>query len=118
MRKRIANRPWLPVLVALSAIFVFPGILPGQTSALTDAQVQEKASSLLRQMTLDEKVAQLSQLPGFPAPEYLEVMGHRMPEEVIATLGAGSVLWVSEPKEINRLQHLAVEKSQIGRAHV
>ncbi len=34
------------------------------------AQTHPDAKDLLRQMTLEEKVAQLSQLPGFPIPEF------------------------------------------------
>ncbi len=64
-------------------------------------------------MTLEEKVAQLSQLPGFPIAEYKANMGDRSFEDFVRTVGAGSVLWVSDPKEINRLQHLAVEQSRL-----
>jgi beta-glucosidase len=79
---------------------------------LTDTQVHDKVSDLLRQMTLDEKVAQLSQLPGFPLPEFLENANKPM-ETILKQVGAGSVLWVSDPKEINRLQHIAVEQSRM-----
>jgi beta-glucosidase len=75
------------------------------------AQSRPNAKDLLRQMTLEEKVAQLSQLPGFPIPEFVQQVGS--PEDVIRKYGAGSVLWVSEPKEINRLQHVAVEQSRL-----
>jgi beta-glucosidase len=34
-------------------------------------------------------------------------------EDVIRKYGAGSVLWVSDPKEINRLQHIAVDESRL-----
>jgi beta-glucosidase len=78
---------------------------------LTFAQSHPNAKELLRQMTLEEKVAQLSQLPGFPIPEFVQQVGN--PEDVIRKYGAGSVLWVSEPKEINRLQHLALEQSRL-----
>jgi len=86
----------------------------GQTPSnpLTDAQVRDKASNLLRQMTLDEKIAQLSQLPGFPVPEFKENVSKTL-EEILKQVGAGSVLWVSDPKEINRLQHVAVEQSRL-----
>jgi len=62
-------------------------------------------------MTLEEKVAQLSQLPGFPIPEFKEQVG--APEEIARKYGAGSVLWVSDPKEINRWQHIAVDESRL-----
>jgi beta-glucosidase len=95
------------------ALFGFSELLAGQTTSLTDAQVQAKASSVLQQMTLDEKIAQLSQLPGFPTKEWKANMGDRSFEDVVRTVGAGSVLWVPDPKEINRLQHLAVEQSRL-----
>ncbi|MBV9499500.1 MAG: beta-glucosidase BglX [Acidobacteriaceae bacterium] len=84
----------------------------GGLSASDDAQIKTKASDLLRQMTLEEKVAQLSQLPGFPVPEFKQNV-QETPEQIIQRLGAGSVLWVSDPKEINRLQHIAVEQSRL-----
>jgi len=75
------------------------------------AQTHPKADELLRQMTLEEKIAQLSQLPGFEIPEFKEQVGS--PEEIARKYGAGSVLWVSDPKEINRWQHLAVDQSRL-----
>lgn len=75
------------------------------------AQSHPNARQLLRQMTLEEKIAQLSQLPGFPLPEFLEQVGN--PEEVVRKYGAGSVLWVSDPKQINRWQHIAVDESRL-----
>ena len=75
------------------------------------AQSRPDAKDLLRQMTLEEKIAQLSQLPGFPRPEFVRQVGK--PEDVIRKYGAGSVLWVSDPKNINRLQHIAVDESRL-----
>ena len=75
------------------------------------AQTPPNARNLLRQMTLEEKIAQLSQLPGFPIPEFKEQAGN--PEELVRKYGAGSVLWVSDPKEINRWQHIAVDQSRL-----
>ena len=82
------------------------------TSLLSSAQVSPNAEDLLRQMTLEEKVAQLTQLPGFPLPEFTQQV-ERKPEEIAQKYGAGSVLWVSDPKEINRWQHLAVDQSRL-----
>lgn len=76
------------------------------------AQSRPNAQDLLRQMTLEEKVGQLSQLPGFPVREFKEQVGSRI-DEVIRKYGAGSVLWVHDPKEINRLQHIAVDESRL-----
>jgi beta-glucosidase len=105
---------YLYLLISLAAVSLL-GQAAGQTALAnspTDAQVRDKVNSLLQQMTLDEKIAQLSQLPGFPAPEFQENSSKPM-EEVLKQVGAGSVLWVPDPKEINRLQHVAVEQSRM-----
>jgi beta-glucosidase len=112
--RRIAPRWWIHILMALAAVGQL-GQAAAQTASAnspTDAQVRDKASNLLRQMTLDEKIAQLSQLPGFPVPEFKENVSKTL-EEILKQVGAGSVLWVSDPKEINRLQHVAVEQSRL-----
>ena len=79
MRRRMASCGWVScsvVMGVLLSLLCQPGQGAGQTSSSslpsspTDQRVRDKANSLLRQMTLDEKIAQLSQLPGFPAPEF------------------------------------------------
>jgi beta-glucosidase len=118
MRRRTASGGWVYCSIALGVLLSQPGQVVGQTSSsslpssLTDQQVRDKAISLLRQMTLDEKIAQLSQLPGLPAPEFRENVTQPM-EEILKQSGAGSILWVSDPKEINRLQHIAVEQTRL-----
>jgi len=91
-------------LIAFLLLFLFsnPSLL---------AQTHPNAKALLKQMTLEEKIAQLSQLPGFPIPEFVQQVGN--PETVIRNYGAGSVLWVSDPKQINRMQHIAVDESRL-----
>jgi len=81
------------------------------TVPFLSAETHPSAKDLLKQMTLEEKVAQLSQLPGFPIPEFAQQVGK--PEDVIRRYGAGSMLWVSDPKQINRLQHIAVDESRL-----
>jgi len=93
-----------PSLIVLLVFFLFSNV-----SVL--AQAHPNARDLLRQMTVEEKVAQLSQLPGFPIPEFVQQVGNL--EDVIRKYGAGSVLWVSDPKQINRLQHIAVDESRL-----
>jgi beta-glucosidase len=112
--RRIAPRWWIYILVVLAAAGQLRQAA-GQTpspNTLTDTQVRDKVSNLLRQMTLDEKIAQLSQLPGFPVPEFKENVSKPL-DEILKQVGAGSILWVSDPKEINRLQHVAVEQSRL-----
>src|SRR5882724_11401466 len=114
MGRPIALRWCMDFAIALAVIGQL-GQAAGQTAlpnSLTDEQVRDKASNLLRQMTLDEKIAQLSQLPGFPVPEFKENVSKTL-EEILKQVGAGSILWVSDPKEINRLQHVAVEQSRL-----
>src|SRR5580658_3653633 len=114
MRRRTAGCGWVPYSIVpgvLLCLLCGPGKVTGQIS-LTDQQVRDKAASLLQKMTLDEKIAQLSQLPGFPAPEFRENVKQPM-EDVLKQFGAGSILWVSDPKEINRLQHVAVEQTRL-----
>ena len=82
------------------------------TKPVSASAMRDKVSALLSQMTLEEKVAQLSQLPGFPVPEFREAV-NKTPEEIIRQFGAGSVLWVSDPKQINRLQHIAVDQNHL-----
>ncbi|MFZ3189636.1 MAG: beta-glucosidase BglX [Candidatus Sulfotelmatobacter sp.] len=110
--------------IALAIFFTLSGQGTAQTGAgqarevvpwansLTDAQIRDKATSLLRQMTLDEKIAQLSQLPGTDVAEFTANVKQPM-EEVLKQRGAGSILWISDPKEINRLQHVAVEQTRL-----
>ncbi len=79
-------------------------------SGLTPEQVKAKVDSLLKQMTLSEKIGQMNQLfyfgqdiPGMPA----------VSEEGIARGDYGSFLFITDPATINRLQHIAMEKSRM-----
>ena len=114
MRKRQLGSICLHISILSGVFFYQPVHIHGQAAAnsLTEEQVRDKAGSLLRQMTLEEKIAQLSQFPGFPTPEFKENVSRPM-EEILKQVGAGSILWVSDPKEINRLQHVAVEQSRM-----
>lgn len=75
-----------------------PAIFSPATLARTDA--------LLRKMSLDEKLGQLNQLFQFRRSSKLDGM--------VRDGKLGSVLFVADPVEINRLQHLAVEGSRWG----
>ncbi len=111
MKPRIAADVCLPLLILLAA-----SLCSAQTtispSPPTETQIHARAANLLRQMTVQEKAAQLSQLPGVPGDEFKENIQQPM-EEVLKQFGAGSILWVSDPKEINRLQHVAVEQTRL-----
>jgi beta-glucosidase len=72
-------------------------------------QAKQKAEALLKQMTLDEKVGQLDQASGI----VLAGIAKEKPDNLIVQGRVGSVLWLNDVPEINRLQHLAVEKSRL-----
>ncbi|HEY1012079.1 MAG TPA: glycoside hydrolase family 3 N-terminal domain-containing protein [Herpetosiphonaceae bacterium] len=72
--------------------------------------LRQRADALLADMTLEEKAGQLTQyfyLPGL-APQNEFVDGQ------VRAGGAGSLLFVSDPRETNRLQRLAVEETRLG----
>jgi beta-glucosidase len=60
-------------------------------------------------MTLDEKIGQLNQSSGRVMPGIAE----EKPDALITQGKVGSILWQMDVKEINRFQHLAVEKSRL-----
>lgn len=70
---------------------------------------RQKAEALLEHMTLDEKVGQLNQSAGIVMPG----ISNTKPDDLITQGKVGSILWLIDVKEINRLQHLAVEKSRL-----
>jgi beta-glucosidase len=72
-------------------------------------EAKQKAEALLKQMTLDEKVGQLNESPGIVMPG----IATEKPDDLIAKGGVGSILWQMDVKEINRLQHIAMEKSRL-----
>ncbi len=80
-------------LPALVAFFVLP-------AAAQPDPATAKANALLAQLTLEEKIGQISQFFAFPG----------MPiDDAVKTGRVGSLLFVTDPKEINRLQDLAAQ---------
>jgi beta-glucosidase len=70
-----------------------------------DQTIRQRVDALLKEMTLEEKIGQLSQLFAFGKPEPIE--------EAVAKGQLGSLLFVTDPAVINRYQHLAVEKTRL-----
>jgi beta-glucosidase len=99
-------------------------LLPGWSRpVLTDAEVAERVEALLADMSVAEKAGQLSQYFYFnlPPSEEIEATLHtdfsRQPGIVEAALRegkVGSLLFVTDPAEVNRLQRLAVEGNRHG----
>ena len=79
-----------------------------QTSPFS-IEAKQKAEALLKQMTLDEKLGQLNESSGLVMPG----LATEKPDDLIEKGGVGSILWQMDVKEINRLQHIAVENSRL-----
>ena len=76
---------------------------------ITQQEAHTRAEALLKQMTVEEKIGQLNQAAGIVIPG----LGSEKPDNAIIKGQVGSVLWLYDVKELNRLQHLAVEKSRL-----
>jgi beta-glucosidase len=76
-----------------------------QSAQRSDADVQHFVDSLLQKMTPEEKIGQLSQLFVFDSSDPVE--------RPVVRGEVGSLLFITDPAVINRLQHLAVEKSRL-----
>lgn len=88
-------------------------------NATDDAATRSRVEQLLSEMTLPEKAGQLAQYFSFGLHLDDAAVGalRQRPGEVddaLARGGAGSLLFVTDPAETNRLQQLAVEGSRHG----
>ncbi len=98
-------------LIAIACIVFQTPAVRGQASKFSDGQpAEQRADALLKQMTLEEKIGQLNQAAGLPLVTLPEAPSAQ--EQVREGL-AGSVLWVTEPADINRFQKIAVEESRL-----
>ena len=78
-------------------------------SPIASTDAIRRAKSLLKQMTVEEKVGQLNLGSGFSAGEMMKGVS----DDEIAQGRVGGLLYQVNTKEINRLQHIAVEKSRL-----
>jgi len=95
------------MLVFLLVLTLVP-IALGQTPSnapLDDRAVRERVDSLLKQMTIEEKIGQLSQLFRFAPSKEID--------EAVAKGQVGSLLFVTDPAIINNYQHMAVEQTRL-----
>ncbi len=99
------------VLFAIGASLLLSAFLPAQqNSVLAPAQrpeVRERVETLLKNMTLEEKIGQLNQIS---AADFLNPPNR---EEMIQRGEIGSFLWSVDPERINKFQHIAVEESRL-----
>lgn len=100
------TRPRAPHTILIAVLLLAAASRPAAASPPTDAEVRARVAALLAQMTLEEKVGQLTQVAGglFPGAK---------PEEALRRGGAGSILWLNDTKKFNELQRVAVEESRL-----
>ena len=101
------NRPALLLTIVFAMQFA-AGSARTQTLPFSP-EAERRAAALLKQMTLEEKIGQLNQgfdiqFPGLPPSK---------PDASIMEGKTGSILWLTDIKDINRLQHMTVEKSRL-----
>src|SRR5487761_50972 len=77
-----------------------------RAGTVSDAETARFVNDLLGKMTLEEKIGQMSQIA-------LNETKDISPDERILNGQVGSFLFVTDPYEINRLQHVAVDKSRL-----
>ncbi len=99
-------------MVLTSGVCALPVLIAAQNptasadrSQLSDPAATQRTNSLLQQMTTDEKIGQMSQI--FVFGSGLSV------EDRIRAGQLGSVLFMTDPAQINRLQHVAVDGSRL-----
>ncbi len=88
----------LSILVGVAASILAVG-------CCSENQTEKRIDKLLSQMTLEEKIGQLNQVTHYTTEQMF-------PE--VAAGNIGSILNLSDPVEINKLQKVAVEESRLG----
>jgi beta-glucosidase len=73
----------------------------------SDRDVQAAVESLLKRMSLEEKIGQLNQVSAAP---FLNPPNR---EELIRQGAVGSMLWSIDPAQLDKFQHIAVEQSRL-----
>jgi beta-glucosidase len=97
------------LIVSTLVVLATSGSTAAQTSPLAHDDAHRRAEALLKQMTVEEKAGQLNQASGI----VIAGLAKEKPDAAIVKGQVGSVLWQFEVKDLNRLQHLAVEKSRL-----
>ena len=95
--------------VVAVGLLALASTMAGAQAVPFNAEARQKAEALLRQMTIDEEIGQLDQAAGIQFPGLPPINLDQM----IAEGKVGSVLWQYKVSELNRMQHIAVEKSRL-----
>ena len=92
---------WLFAAAPLAAIWA------EEASAPSDVAIRLRAEALLHRMTIQEKAAQLINDFRLPRPRERTNIEQRI------RAGVGSVRFVTDPTEVNRLQGIVLEQSRL-----
>jgi beta-glucosidase len=96
--------PALCLAVAATVSFLTAaGATQIRSAPETNPRIESHAEALLKQMTLNEKLGQLSQL----------FWDKTLTDDRVRKGELGSYLFLTDPREINRVQHVAVEQSRL-----
>jgi beta-glucosidase len=99
----------LSFIISPIAAAPLPATPASATKPLADAEVLVRANELIARMTPAEKAGQLSQYFYFhQLPPLAELV-----DKALAKGEVGSLLFVTDPAEINRLQKIAVEMTRL-----
>jgi beta-glucosidase len=101
-----ATRPGPLYLLITALLVLMPPAVCAQSGSRSDVAMHRFVSKLMAQMTLDEKIGQMSQIAHNAPPPIPQ-------EESIRREQVGSFLFVRDPREINRLQHIAVDQTRL-----
>jgi len=96
----------IPLVLAL--MVVSTALVSAQVSGAS-ADAAGRARALISQMTLEEKIGQLYLSAGPGLGDFVAAAA----DSDIIQGRVGAILWLANPKEMNRIQHLAVEKSRL-----
>ncbi|HZD31995.1 MAG TPA: beta-glucosidase BglX, partial [Candidatus Angelobacter sp.] len=97
-------RLFLTIAIVLLGVLTLSTGLPAQNGKLT---AEQRADALLKQMTVEEKIGQLNQAGAAFFPDLPPA------EETVRKGLAGSVLWLSGPADINKMQKIAVQETRL-----
>jgi beta-glucosidase len=101
---------WFGRVAVGAALLAATGVIEvAEAAPLSDAAVTARADALLAKMTVEEKAGQITQYFDFAAPNAAQ----NPAAEALSAGRAGSLLFVTDPAEINRLQHMAIEKTRL-----
>ncbi len=107
MRAR-TSRGFLVLRLIVGVALAAPGNAFAQVPIVSAGSARQ-AEALLRRMTLAEKIGQLNLAPGAG----LGGMMTPASDSDIAAGRVGAILWLASADEIDRMQHVAVEKSRL-----